>query len=99
MITYNNLSQVKPIINTIFAYISQTNDSTIYNKFHSTTKGRLAFKDGVLCALTNKFYLWEEIDFEYYTTICIERDFNQYLLNPDFELMNHIKKNIIRTIC
>ena len=94
--SYNNLSQVKPVINTIFAFICLNNDATIYNKFHSTTKGRLCFKDGVLCALTNKFYLWNEIDFEYYTTICINREFNQYLKHPDFGLMNTIIDTIFK---
>ena len=96
--SYNNLSNVKPVINTIFAYISQNNDSTIYNKFHSTTKGRFAFKDGVLCALTNKFYLWSEINFEYYTTTCINREFHNYLLNPDFKLMEQIKSTIFEPL-
>ncbi|MCX6210232.1 MAG: hypothetical protein NTZ59_12240, partial [Bacteroidetes bacterium] len=95
---YTNLSSVKPVIKTIFAYISQQEDNTLYNKFHSTTKGRMAFKDGVLCALTNKFYLWHEIDFEYYTTICINREINDYLLNPNFELMEEIKKTIFEPL-
>jgi len=95
---YTNLSSVKPVIKTIFAYITQQEDVTLYNKFHSTTKGRMAFKDGVLCASTNKFYLWHEIDFEYYTTICINREFNDYLLNPNFELMEEIKKTIFEPL-
>lgn len=95
---YTNLSSVKPVIKTIFAYISQAEDPTLYNKFHSTTKGRIAFKDGVLCSLTNKFYLWSEINFEYYTTICINREFNNYLLNPDFALMEQIKSTIFEPL-
>jgi hypothetical protein len=95
---YTDLSDVKPVIKTIFAKISTTPDDTIYNKFHSTTKGRLAFLDGVLCALTKKFYRWEEIDFEYYSTICISREYCEYLFNPDWDLMEHIIDKIFKPL-
>jgi hypothetical protein len=95
---YTNLNSVKSVIKTIFAYICQSDDNTIYNKFHSTTKGRLAFNDGVLCALTNKFYTWKEIDFEYYTTVCINRNFGHYLINPNWDVMEEIKNTIFEPL-
>lgn len=95
---YKQLKNVKSAIKTIFAFLSQIDDKTIYDKFHSTTRGRLAFQDGVLCALSNRFYLWSEIDFEYYTTICINRCFNHYLLKPDFKLMIEIRDTIFKPL-
>ena len=95
---YKQLKNVKSAIKTIFALKSQMDDMSIYGKFHSTTRGRIAFNDGVLCALTDKFYLWNEIDFEYYTTICINRDFKQYLLNPDKTLMEEIETIIFKPL-
>jgi len=95
---YKQYTKVKSAIKVIFALKSETNDASIYDKFHSTTKGRLAFKDGVLCALTDKFYLWNEIDFEYYTTVCINREFKQYLLNPDNTLMEDIETTLFKPL-
>jgi len=95
---YKQYTKVKSAIKVIFALKSETNDASIYDKFHSTTKGRLAFKDGVLCALTDKFYLWNEIEFEYYTTVCINREFKQYLLNPDNTLMEDIETTLFKPL-
>ena len=50
-----------------------------YEKFHNTTKHRLAFLDGVLDFKTKQFYKWDEITFEYYSTVQIKRNFHQIL--------------------
>ena len=41
------------------------------DKFHTTTKYRLCFLNGVLDFRTKRFYPWEEIDFEYYSVVQI----------------------------
>jgi hypothetical protein len=65
-----------------------------YEKFHLTTKGKIAFRDGVLDFQNRKFYLWNEIDFEYYSTQQIERDFKEYFENPNHEIMELVKSKI-----
>jgi hypothetical protein len=96
---YKQYKNVKSVIKTILGLISQNDTGDdIYEKFHSITKGRVAFKDGVLCARTDKFYKWEEIDFEYYTTICINRDFQHYLDKPNFELMKTIEDTVFKPL-
>ena len=65
-----------------------------YNKFHTTTKGRLCFLDGVLDFIQKDFYTWERVDFEYYTTIQINRNFKTYFDNPNREEITSIKEKI-----
>ncbi len=65
-----------------------------YNKFHTTTKGRLCFLDGVLDIKQKDFYTWDKVDFEYYTTIQINRNFKAYFDNPNREEINSIKEKI-----
>lgn len=45
------------------------------DKFHSTTKYRLCFKNGVLDLQKKRFYTWEQVDFEYYTVVQIPYDY------------------------
>lgn len=39
--------------------------------FHTTTKYRVAFENGVLDFQQKRFYTWEEIDFPYFTTVVL----------------------------
>jgi hypothetical protein len=66
----------------------------LYEKFHSTTKGRIAFEDGVLDFASKRFYEWDEIDFEYYTTKIIRRKFGEWFHNPNLETVNSIVEKI-----
>lgn len=70
----------------------------IYSKFHTTTKGRLCFRDGVLDFKARRFYKWDEIDFEYYTTMMIHYDYAEYFANPDTAVVNTIKESIYDTL-
>jgi hypothetical protein len=56
-------------------------DDAFYSKFHSTTKGKLCFKDGVLDFKTKQFYLWKDINFPYYSTLMINRPFADVFKN------------------
>ena len=58
-------------------------DPELYNKFHSTTVGRLCFQDGVLDFKTQQFYTWDKVDFDYYSTVMIRRDFKTIFENRD----------------
>jgi hypothetical protein len=71
-----DLSNAKKIVE-IVLHKTKVNrlDNAFYNKFHSTTKGKIAFVDGVLDFQKKVFHLWEDIDFEYYSTLMINRSF------------------------
>lgn len=77
---------------------SQEDVVDIYEKFHSTTKGRLCFKDGVLDMKMKKFYKWDNIDFEYYTVTVINYEFNDYFNNPNKELITQVKNEIFKNL-
>lgn len=66
----------------------------IYDKLHTTTKGRIAFRDGVLDFKTKQFYTWDKIPFEYYTPILIKYDFEEYFKNPNMEDIATIKRDV-----
>lgn len=70
------------------------NTDDLYNKFHTTTKNRLCFMDGVLDFKARKFYLWEEVDFEYYTCVQIKRRFKDYYDSANNETINEVKSKI-----
>jgi hypothetical protein len=71
-----DLSNAKKIVE-IVLHKTKVNrlDNAFYNKFHSTTKAKIAFLDGVLDFQKKVFHLWENIDFEYYSTLMINRKF------------------------
>lgn len=66
----------------------------IYDKLHSTTKGRIAFKDGVLDFKSKQFYTWNKIPFEYYTPIMIKYEFEEYFKNPNVDDIATIKRDV-----
>ena len=75
--------------------LSQMN---ITEKLHNTTKARLCFLDGVLDFKAKRFYKWNEINFEYYSCVMINRNFNEYFNNPDMKLINLIQDKIFKTL-
>jgi hypothetical protein len=90
-----NKSSAKNIQECLYAKIMINKEAeNKYKKFHTTTRNRICFKDGVLDFKEQKFYLWEEVDFEYYTTIMINRDFSNYFNNPDLIVIDEIKEKI-----
>ena len=70
----------------------------IYDKFHTTTKNRLCFKDGVLDFKERKFYLWKDVNFEYYSCVMINRNYGDYYQNPNRAVVNEIKDKIFDTL-
>ena len=90
-----NISSAKHILEALYVKVkTENNDDDLYEKFHSTTKNRICFKDGVLDFKNKKFYLWDAIDFEYYSCICINREFNKYFNNPDHKVINELKTEL-----
>jgi len=93
-----NISDAKHIRESLYAKDKIATPSNIYDKFHTTTKNRLCFLDGVLDFKTKKFITWDEIDFEYYSTVQINRAFGDYFKNPDHSVMKTIDENIIKML-
>ena len=94
-----NVSGAKNIRIAFFSKLNDTPENNeIYEKFHSTTKGRIAFLDGVLDFKTKTFYLWEDITFEYYTTFLINRKYKEYFSNPNLELIEKIKQQVFENL-
>lgn len=52
-------------------------EPTDYNKFHTTMKYRICFKNGILDFKARRFYTWKEIDFECYPVVQIPTDYEQ----------------------
>ena len=95
-----NVSDAEKIKKALYAKIKErNNDDELYKKFHSTTKAKLCFKDGVLNFKNKTFTLWENIEpNEIYTTIIIDRNFNEYFNNPNQEDMNTIQTKILNVL-
>eukprot|EP01036_Dinobryon_divergens_P034937 gene34937-45216_t len=89
-----NVKNAKNIREAFYCKITKLPDDGFYEKFHVTTKGRLAFLDGVLDFKTKMFYTWEEVTFEYYTTQQINRNFREYFQNPNREIIELVKNKI-----
>ena len=70
----------------------------LYRKFHYTTKGRLCFLDGVLDFKQKKFYKWDDIDFEYYSTVQIKLNFENYFHNPNTAIIDDLKNKIFEPL-
>ena len=96
-VPYNqNVKSAKNVREALLVKIrtSDANNDEIYNKFHTTTRNRICFLDGVLDFKEKRFYKWDEIKFEYYSTVQIKRNYGDYFKNPNFETINHIKNEI-----
>jgi hypothetical protein len=78
--------------------LNSSADDEFYDKLHTTTKGRLCFKDGVLDLPTKKFYLWDDVDFEYYSTLMIPIDFAEQFKNPNSALCDEIIQSVFEPL-
>ncbi len=94
---YNDAIKIR---NSLLAKIRIHNDDpNLYYKFHSTTKGKLCFQDGVLDITNNTFRLWKDIPHdEIYTTIIISRNFAEYWNKPDYNVIDEIKAKIFEPL-
>jgi hypothetical protein len=94
MLVYcENVTSAKNIFKALI-YKIKTKNVNIYEKFHTTTKNRICFMDGVLDFNVKKFYKWNEIDFEYYTTTMIHRNFSDYFNNPNRDIMKKVNDDV-----
>jgi hypothetical protein len=63
--------------NKVYKTICCCLETSVFDRtlFHTTTKHRLAFKNGVLDFNEKKFYKWINVRFPYYTTTIIKTDY------------------------
>lgn len=92
------VKNAKHIMTALFSRLRSENQINLYEKFHTTTVGRICFQDGVLDFPSRRFYLWADINFEYYSCVMIRRPFVEYFKNPDREIMNRVKKDIFENL-
>ena len=91
-----NIASAKHILETLFIKIKIKNDRPdLYMKFHTTTTNYVCFEDGVLDFKNKRFILWEDIDFEYYSTVMIKRPFQQSFLNPNEDHIQEVLEKIL----
>jgi hypothetical protein len=94
----NNVTRAKNVYEVLIHTLKVCDNVDIYEKFHTTTKNRLCFEDGVLDFETKKFYLWDEIDFEYYTTTMIRRPFANYFQNHNRDDIKKIHDDVFTNL-
>jgi hypothetical protein len=91
----SNVKSANPIQKLLYAkIIINTENNVLYDKFHSSTKNKVCFKDGVLDFKQKKFFLWKDIDFEYYSCVMIDRNYSDYFNNPNKDIINIVKEKV-----
>lgn len=95
---WSNRTPAEKVLKNIYALLVTNPKNNMYEKFHLTTVGRLCFLDGVLDFGMKKFYVWEEVDFEYYSTVQIERNYLDYFNAPDRNIIDKIKTDIFEPL-
>ena len=72
---WKNFSAAEKVFKTICC--SMTESDFDKKLFHSTTKYRLCFQNGVLDMRTKKFYVWEDVKFPFYPMVMIPYDYEE----------------------
>lgn len=90
----SNISSADKIYRALILKIKVENTKDIYELFHSTTKGKLCFKDGVLDFINKTFTKWDELNYEIYSSICIDYEYEKYYKNPNLDIIKEIKTKI-----
>ena len=94
-----SISRAEKIAKTLVSLIHvKNNDPQLYSKFHTTTKGKLCFIDGVLDLKNRTFTEWSLIPQNtIYSTNKINRNYAEYFKNPNHIEINKIKNQIFET--
>ena len=79
----------------------ENEDLHLYDKFHTTTCGKVCFEDGVLDFKKRNFYYWTDEEYfkknPIYSTIKINREYGEYFKKPDKIDIDDVKKSIFET--
>lgn len=87
-----NMKSARAILDAVLNQLKNSPRVDMRDLFHSTTLGRVCFLDGVLDFPQKKFYKWDEVNFPYYTCVCVYRNFADY--KPDRHLIDYIRNTI-----
>lgn len=95
-----NVTKAKKVQEALYSKIRvYNNDANLYSKFHTTTKNKLCFEDGVLDFNAKTFTLWADVEpNSIYPTIKINRPYRAYFESPNFEVISEIKEKIFDTL-
>jgi hypothetical protein len=91
-----NTKTAKNIMELLYAKVRVKCSTNIkYSLFHSSTKKKLCFLDGVLDFVKKTFTLWAAYKGNpIYTTVIIQRNFASYFNNPNRHFIDKIKNDI-----
>jgi hypothetical protein len=77
----------------------ETKDDNFQARFHTSTKNKLCFRDGVLDFAEKKFVLWSAVPEDtIYTTIIIDRDYAEYFKSSDASFVKKIRSDILEKV-
>lgn len=94
-----NTKTAKNIMELLYAKVRVKCDTKIkYSLFHSSSKKKLCFLDGVLDFEKKTFTLWKHVKEEIYTTIIIQRNYATYFQNPNRKFIDFIKDDIFTNL-
>jgi hypothetical protein len=89
------------IVKTIINKAVKNPNDVFYQKFHTTTKGKLCFEDGVLDLINKQFYKWDDDYLQenpVYSTVLIHRNFYESFCNPNIEIINKVEEKVFDAI-
>lgn len=79
----------------------ENEDLHLYDKFHTTTRGKVCFNDGVLDFKKKNFYYWNDEEYfiknPIYSTIKINREYGEYFKKPIQKDIDDVKSGIFET--
>lgn len=78
-----NMKTARSIMDCVINKLTSGQRLDMTDLFHRTTRGRICFMDGVLDIKQKKFYKWDDVNFEFYSCVCVPRNFADY--NPNTE--------------
>ena len=87
-----NYSSAEKLTKGVLGQISL--DQTDYTKFHTTTKHKFCFLNGVLDFKEDRFYTWDQVDFEYYPVVQIPMDYGP----ANADIMKDIKTKVLEPL-
>jgi hypothetical protein len=94
-----NTKTAKNIMELLYAKVRVKCVTNIkYSLFHSSTKKKLCFLDGVLDFEKKTFTLWKNITEPIYTTVIIQRNYAPYFHNPNRHFIDKIKDDIFSNL-
>lgn len=81
-----NLKIANDITSGLFNKITKDNtDNLLSSKFHSSTKHKICFNNGVLDFKTKKFTKWDDLEDEVYSLVCIPYNYSNSVSKKSYD--------------